>query len=169
VERQFSFSNAAYISSNWHSAGDAPDDEWEKSFCVSLMGAQWFTKAVLPFMIQQKSGSIVNTGSVQSLVGARNSAAYTCIKTALVGFTRSVAYDYGPHNIRANIICAGAITIRNSPAPSPDLYSARTAKPFQGRVGQPRQVASAALLLESDESSYITGAALAVDGGRTAI
>src|SRR3989475_165147 len=161
--------NAAYIASTWHSAGDAPDEEWEKSFRVSLMGTQWFTKGVLPFMMKQKSGSIVNIGSIQSLVGARNSAAYTSIKTALVGLTRSVAYDYGPHNIRANVIGAGAITTRISPEPGSELHQRQISKTFLGRVGQPLEVAYAALFLASDESSYITGAVLPVDGGWTAM
>jgi len=160
--------NAAYITSPWHAAGDAPDDEWEKCFRVSLMGTQWFTKSVLPFMVRQKIGSIVNIGSVQSLVGARNSVAYTSIKTALVGFTRSVACDYGPHNIRCNVICAGAITTRISPEPGSELYQRQISKTFLGRVGQPREVAEAALFLASEESSYVTGVALPVDGGWTA-
>src|ERR1043166_3093281 len=79
--------HAAYLARAWHNSGEAPDDEWEKCFRVSLMGTQWFTKGVLPFMIQQQSGAIINIGSIQSLVGGRNSAAYTSIKTALVGFT----------------------------------------------------------------------------------
>ena len=161
--------NAAYIASPWHAAGEAPDDEWEKCFRVSLMGTQWFTQSVLPFMVQQKSGSIVNIGSVQSLVGARNSVAYTSIKTALVGFTRSVACDYGRHNIRCNVICAGAITTRISPQPGSALYQRQIRKTFLGRVGQPREVATTALFLASDESSYITGAAIPVDGGWTAM
>src|SRR5205823_7720886 len=74
--------NAAYLARQWHNAGEAPDDEWEKCFRVSLLGTQSCTRAVLPYMIQQKSGAIVNIGSIQSLVGGRNSAAYTAIKTA---------------------------------------------------------------------------------------
>ena len=161
--------NAAYITSPWHAAGDAPDEEWEKCFRVSLMGTQWFTKAVLPFMVKQKSGSIINIGSLQSLVGGRDSAAYTAIKTALVGLTRSVAYDYGPHNIRCNVICAGAITTRISPPPGSELHQRQISKTFLGRTGQPREIATAALFLASDESSYITGAAIPVDGGWTAM
>ena len=161
--------NAAYITSPWHAAGDAPDDEWEKCFRVSLMGTQWFTKAVLTFMVKQKSGSIVNIGSIQSLVGGRNSAAYTSIKTALVGYTRSVAYDYGAQNIRCNIICAGAIKTRISPEPGSELHQRQISKTFLGRIGQPREIATAALFLASEESSYVTGAIIPVDGGWTAM
>ena len=161
--------NAAYIAGAWHSAGQAPDEEWEKCFRVSLMGTQWFTKGVLPSMIQQRSGTIINIGSVQSLVGGRNSAAYTSIKTALVGFTRSVAYDYGPHNIRCNAICPGAIRTRVSPAPGSELHQRQLGKTFLGRIGQPREVAWAILFLASEEAGYITGASLVVDGGYTAM
>ena len=161
--------NAAYLTSPWHSAGDAPDEEWERCFRVSLMGTQSFTKAVLPFMLPHRSGSIVNIGSVQGLVAGRNSAAYTTIKTALVGLTRSVACDYGAHNIRCNIICPGAIQTRISPAPGSELQQRQISKTFLGRVGAPRDVALAALYLASDESSYVTGAVLPVDGGWTAM
>jgi NAD(P)-dependent dehydrogenase (short-subunit alcohol dehydrogenase family) len=161
--------NAAYISKTWHSAGDAEALEWEKCFRISLMGTQQFTRAVLPWMVRQKSGSIINISSMLGLVAGRSSAAYTSIKHALVGLTRSVAYDYGQHGIRCNAICPGPITTRISPKPGTELYQRQISRNFLGRVGQPREVATAALFLASDEASYVTGAILPVDGGWTAM
>ena len=100
--------NAAYIAKTWHSSGEAPEEEWEKSFRISLFGTQLCTREVLPFMVKQSSGSIINISSIQGMVAGRSSAAYVSIKHALVGFTRSVAYDYGKNNIRCNALCPGA-------------------------------------------------------------
>ena len=161
--------NAAYLATEWHASGDTSMDEWEQSFRVSLMGTQNFTREVLPVMMRAKAGSIINISSVQGLVAGRNSAAYTTMKHALIGFTRSVACDYGPHNIRCNAICPGAITTRISPAPGSELHQRQISKTFLGRVGEPGEVATAALFLASDESSYVTGAVLPVDGGWTAM
>ena len=160
--------NAAYLGPA-HAAAEASDDEWDQCFRVSLLGAQRFIAAVLPYMIRQRGGSIINIASVQGLVGGRNSAAYTSTKHGLVGLTRSAAYDYGPHNVRVNAICPGAIQTRISPQPGEELYQRQVAKTFLGRVGQPREVAYLALFLASDAASYITGAAIPVDGGWTAM
>jgi NAD(P)-dependent dehydrogenase (short-subunit alcohol dehydrogenase family) len=160
--------NAAYLT-QWHDSGEATEEEWQKCFAVSLMGAQHFTREVLPFMVRQKQGSIINISSIQGLVGGRNSAAYTSIKSALLGFTRSVACDFGQHNVRVNAICPGAIQTRISPRAGEELYERQVSKTLLGRVGQAGEVAYAALFFASDESSYITGAVLPVDGGWTAI
>jgi NAD(P)-dependent dehydrogenase (short-subunit alcohol dehydrogenase family) len=160
--------NAAYLGPA-HAALDATAEEWERAFAVSLLGAQYFTAAVLPFMLRQRNGSIINISSVQGIAGARNSVAYTSIKHGLIGFTRSVAYDYGPQNVRVNAICPGPIQTRISPRPGEELYERQLSKTFLARVGQPREVAYAALFLASDAASYITGAVLPVDGGWTAM
>jgi len=160
--------NAAFLG-EFHALADASIEEWERCFSISLMGTRHFTREVLRRMVAQKQGSIINIASVQALVGARNSVAYTTMKSALLGFTRSVAYDYGPYNIRVNAICPGAIQTRISPKPGDELYARQVSKTFLGRVGRPQDVAGAALFLASDAASYITGAVLPVDGGWTAM
>jgi NAD(P)-dependent dehydrogenase (short-subunit alcohol dehydrogenase family) len=91
------------------------------------------------------------------------------MKHAVIGLTRSVATDYAVHNIRVNAVCPGAIQTRISPEPGTEVYQRQISKTPLNRVGQPREVAHAALFLASDESSYITGVVLPVDGGWTAV
>lgn len=156
--------NAGYLA-KFHNLADAPIEEWEKNIAVSLMGTRHFSREALRWMVPQRNGSIINIASVQSLAAARDSVAYTSIKTALIGFTRSVAYDYGQYNIRVNAICPGAIQTRISPKPGDDAYNRQVAKTFLGRVGQPHEIGGAAVFLASDAASYITGAVIAIDGG----
>jgi len=160
--------NAAYLGAA-HAALEATDEEWARCFEVSLLGAQYFTREVLPYMIEQRAGSIINISSIQGIAAARDSVAYTSIKHGLIGFTRSVAYDYGPYNIRVNAICPGAIRTRISPPPGSELHHRQLSKIFLGRTGEPNEVAQAALFLASDAASYITGVALPVDGGWSAM
>jgi NAD(P)-dependent dehydrogenase (short-subunit alcohol dehydrogenase family) len=160
--------NASYLG-EWHNVVNAPREEWDKCLQTGLMGTAHFTREVLALMVPRRSGSIVNIASIQGMVGARTSAAYTSMKHAVIGLTRSVAYDYAPHNIRVNAICPGPIETRISPKPGDEVYQRQISKTPLGRVGQPREVAYAALFLASDESSYITGAVIPVDGGWTAI
>jgi NAD(P)-dependent dehydrogenase (short-subunit alcohol dehydrogenase family) len=160
--------NASYLAP-WHDVVEAPRAEWDRCFQTAVMGSANFLREVLPLMAARRSGSVVNIASVQGIVGARSSAAYTSMKHALVGLTRSAATDYAPHNVRINAICPGAIETRISPQPGSELYERQVSKTPLGRIGQPREVAYAALFLASDEASYITGAVLPVDGGWTAI
>jgi NAD(P)-dependent dehydrogenase (short-subunit alcohol dehydrogenase family) len=159
--------NAAYLG-QFHGVLDADDEEWERCVRVQVLGTNNCTRAVLPFMLQQRAGSIVNVVSIQAMVGCPTSVAYTAAKSALLGFTLSAAYDYGPHNVRVNALSPGPIQTRISPKPGDPHYQWQCDQTMLGRVGQPREVAWAALFLASDESSYITGANLPVDGGWTA-
>ena len=105
---------------------------------------------------------------MQGLVAGRTSAVYTSLKHGLIGLTRSTALDFGPHGIRANAICPGPIRTRISPALGSEMHQRQLAKTMLARTGEPKDVAWAAVFLASDESSYITGAAIPVDGGWTA-
>lgn len=161
--------NNAAVLLPWHDIVEAPQEEWNICHHVALMGTAYFTQRVVPLMIAARSGSIINISSVQGLVGSRNSPAYTAVKHALIGLTRSVACDYGAHNIRCNAICPGAIRTRISPPEGSELHQRQIGKTLLGRIGEPSEVASAALFLASDESAYITGAVIPVDGGWTAV
>jgi NAD(P)-dependent dehydrogenase (short-subunit alcohol dehydrogenase family) len=160
--------NAAYLGA-WHDVVSASHGEWDRCLETGLMGTVHFTREVLPLMVPRRSGAIVNIASIQGIVGARTSAAYTSTKHAVIGLTRSVAYDYAPQNIRANAICPGPIETRVAAEPGGELHQRQISKTPMGRIGRPREVAYAALFLASDEASYITGAVLPVDGGWTAI
>jgi NAD(P)-dependent dehydrogenase (short-subunit alcohol dehydrogenase family) len=159
--------NAAYLSPDFHDILGSTEDEWTKCINIALMGTHYFTKATLPYMIKQKQGSIVNVVSIQALAGMMTSVAYTATKAALLGYTLSAAYDYGPQNIRVNSLCPGPIQTRISAAPDDPHYKWQVDNTVLGRVGYPKEIAWAALFLASDEASFVTGVTLPVDGGWT--
>jgi NAD(P)-dependent dehydrogenase (short-subunit alcohol dehydrogenase family) len=159
--------NAAYLAPDFHDILGSTDDEWTKCINIALLGTHYFTKATLPYMVKQKKGSIVNVVSIQALAGMMTSVAYTATKAALLGYTLSAAYDYGPQNIRVNSLCPGPIQTRIAPQPEDSHYKWQCDNTVLGRVGYPREVAYAALFLASDEASYVTGVTLPVDGGWT--
>lgn len=159
--------NAAYMGPDFHDVLESTEDEWTKCINVTLLGTHHFTKATLPHMVKQKKGSVVNVVSIQALAGMMTSVAYTATKAALLGYTLSAAYDYGPHNIRVNSLCPGPIQTRISPKAQDPHYKWQCDNTVLGRVGYPREVAYAALFLASDEASYVTGVTLPVDGGWT--
>ena len=158
--------NAAYLG-HFHGILESTDEEWSKCINVALLGTHYFTKATLPYMIKQRNGSIVNVVSIQAMAGMMTSVAYTATKAALLGYTLSAAYDYGPSNIRVNSLCPGPIQTRISAKPGDPHYQWQCDNTVLGRVGKPREVAYAAVFLASDEASYVTGVTLPVDGGWT--
>ena len=158
--------NAAHLG-EFHAILESTAEEWQRCIQVALMGTHHTTRLVLPYMIARKQGSIVNIVSIQAMVGCPTSVAYTTTKAGLLGYTLSAAYDYGPHNVRVNALCPGPIQTRISPRPGEPHYEWQRAQTVLGRVGTPREVATAALFLASDDASYITGAVIPVDGGWT--
>jgi len=151
---------------------DTSEEEWNKVIDVNLKGVFLCSKYAIPEMIQNGEGVIINTASIRGIVGQAHESVYCASKGGVVLLTKAMALDYGPHNIRVNCICPGAIY-----TPMHEAFMASLKKPEQeiqetlkkiplGRMGQPEDVARAALFLASDESSYITGVTLLVDGGR---
>lgn len=149
-------------------------EDWDRTFAVNVRAAFLTAKAVLPGMVERRAGSIVFTASTSALVGEPGLAAYDASKAALVNMTRQLAADYSPRGIRVNCVCPGWIpTGFNDPALAgmdDEAVAAmvRAAVPM-GRQGAPEEIAAAVAYLASDDASYVTGHALVVDGGLTAV
>lgn len=147
--------------------------EWDRVIEVNLKGTFLFSRAVLPTMIEQADGSIVNLASVEGLEGMELTSAYNASKGGVVLLTRNMAIDYGRRGIRVNCLCPGFIEtplleqVLGNPEMDAVKEKVRDAH-MLGRFGQPGEVANAALFLASDEASFVTGHALVVDGGFTA-
>lgn len=146
-------------------------DNWEQTLRVHVQGCFHAIRAAIPAMLRADGGAIVVTGSVQTLTAVQNSAAYVTAKHALMGLVRSVALDFATRGIRANCVLPGTIDtpmLRAVAAETkdPDFLLRQCARMHPlGRIGQPIEVAHAIAFFLSDWASFITGAALPVDGG----
>ncbi len=148
-------------------------DDWQKVFEVNVMGAVFATKHVAKHMKERRSGAIVNTASVAGIRSGGGGNAYSASKAALINFTRTAACDLGLYNVRVNAVCPGLIeTGMTKPIFDYAREKGKEAKLGSRcelrRYGDPDEIAWAILFLACDEASYITGQALAVDGGNTA-
>jgi 3-oxoacyl-[acyl-carrier protein] reductase len=152
-------------------------EEWEFVVDVNLTGAFHGVRAVLPHFLAQGRGNIVNTASSLGVLATEQYPAYCATKAALINLTRQLALDYGP-GVRVNCVCPGPIDTPRYrgfppqpryPAGMTDAERASQGQSVRGlrRVGRPEEVASAVLFLASDDSSFVTGHALVVDGGQT--
>lgn len=151
---------------------DMPDSEIKKLIDVNLFGVFNITKAVLRKMSSSRSGSIINIGSISSerAIPRVHLAAYSATKAALSMFTKSIAVEYARRNIRCNCVNPGII---NSGMIKPYLDDPQARKVLEerlplNRIGEPEDVANAVLFYASDESSWVTGTILNVDGGKSA-
>ena len=152
---------------------DISEEEWDEALNINLKGVFLCSKHALPHMISARSGVIINIASTFGLVAFPDKAAYCASKAGVVLLTKEMALDYAP-NIRVNCICPGAVH-----TPMYDRLLAKLKDPEQalkeelkwyplGRLAKPEEIAKAALYLASEDSSYVTGTALIIDGGWTA-
>jgi len=162
--------NNAGIGGSLATMADITVAEWDKVMGINLRGPFLMVRRVLPEMLQQGGGNIINIASMASLAAGRGGIAYTTAKHGLLGFTRQVSFLRGPQGIRVNAILPGPIETpmiqRILALPQHPVCQKIKASPA-GRPGQPEEVAKLALFLASDESSFIHGAACCVDGGYT--
>lgn len=145
------------------------DESWEAVVETNLVGAMRCSRAVAGHMKEQRWGRIINLGSILSFVGIPERAAYASSKAGLLGLTRAMALDLAPHGVTVNAICPGVFkTEINRPILNDPDYLARFLQQVPiGYLGEPDQLKGAAVFLASEASSYVTGAALMVDGGWT--
>ncbi len=141
------------------------EDAWDKVLDTNLKGAFLMTKAVIKPMLKQKKGSIINIASVVGLMGNAGQANYAASKAGLIGFTKSVAKEYGKKGIRVNAVAPGFICSDMTANLADNLKEQMLAQVPLNVFGQPRDVANAVVFLASDKASYITGQVLTVDGG----
>jgi NAD(P)-dependent dehydrogenase (short-subunit alcohol dehydrogenase family) len=157
-----------------HTVIACTEEEWDLTLDIGLKGTYLMSRFALPHMIAQGSGVIVNNASGWGLVGGNEAAAYCAAKGGVVLLTKAMAVDHSRQGIRVNCICPGDVA---TPMLAEDArlremdwedYLAEAADRPMGRIGQPEEIARVVLFLACDDSSFMTGAVLAVDGGGTA-
>jgi NAD(P)-dependent dehydrogenase (short-subunit alcohol dehydrogenase family) len=162
------FNGAAVLA--YGTAIDMDEKDWTRIISVNLTGTFLCCKAVLPHMVRQGSGSIINVASTTGAHDAcARAVAYVSSKGGVTLLTRAMAIDHAKQGIRVNALCPGptdTAMLRN--ALTPDQLEAFAKTYPMGRLGRPEELASAALFLASDEASFVTGSAMYVDGGQSA-
>lgn len=150
---------------------DTTDDEWDMVMNTNVKSIYHMAKAAIPEMRKRGGGSIINVASQLAMVASPNFAVYTAGKGAILNFTRALALDHAKENIRVNCLCPGAVAtplllnqFKGQDGPQGGLQDLINMHPL-GRLGKPEELATAALFLASDASSFMTGAPLVIDGG----
>jgi len=157
---------------------DSTEEQWDQIIAINLKSVFLMSKYVLPHLIAARHGSIINTASIGGMVGVENGSAYAAAKGGVIQLTKSMALDYGPAGIRVNCICPGStdtpmlhgIWKEENPTGVPADIRQQYAdgRPLRS-IATPDDIANAALYLASDESRFVTGTSLVVDGGVTAM
>jgi NAD(P)-dependent dehydrogenase (short-subunit alcohol dehydrogenase family) len=150
---------------------ETPVEDWDRVLAVNVRGPFLCTRAALPAMLEQGSGHVITVASAAGLIAFPGRCAYTASKGAALLFTKSLAVDYATFGIRANAVCPGMAETPMTKwrLDQPELRAAVEAKIPMGRVAQPEDIADAVALLASDRLAYMTGHALVLDGGWTAL
>jgi NAD(P)-dependent dehydrogenase (short-subunit alcohol dehydrogenase family) len=143
------------------------DEQLRKTLDHNIVAQHWLIQMVVPEMIARKSGSIIIVSSIGGLRGSPILGAYAITKAADIQMTKNLAREYGPDNVRINSIAPGLVRTDFAKAlwEDPDNLKHSTASAAMGRIGEPREIAGAAVFLASDASSFMTGQTIVVDGG----
>jgi meso-butanediol dehydrogenase/(S,S)-butanediol dehydrogenase/diacetyl reductase len=155
---------------SWGAITETSSADWQRNFTTSVDGTFWGTRSAMRLM-RERGGAIVNLSSICGTLGTAYMAGYSAAKAAVINFSRAAAAEGAAAGIRVNVVIPAVVETPATAAMLGDAASrAGTEKLIpMGRVGQPQDIANAILFLSSDQSSYITGVALPVDGGRAAV
>lgn len=153
---------------------DTPEADYDRIMNVNAKGVYLMTQAVLPHMLEQGSGNIINMASIASMIGVKDRFAYCASKGAVLMMTKSIALDYVEQGIRCNCICPTRIHTpfvddylsKNYPGQEREIFEKLSQYQPIGRMGKPEEVAYMALYLASDESALVTGTTFPIDGGK---
>jgi NAD(P)-dependent dehydrogenase (short-subunit alcohol dehydrogenase family) len=165
----YAFNNAG-IEGDPAPTADCPRETWDRILSVNLTGVFLCMQAEIPRILESGGGAIVNCASIAGLVGFPAAPAYVASKHGVVGLTRSAALELAPQGLRVNAVCPGVIDtemVARSAASQPDVIDQVVAAHPVGRLGQPEEVAATVVWLCSEAAAFITGQAIAVDGGYT--